>query len=92
MDRQKMKMENLAKEFAMSKNYISSYVKVQTGMSVQNHTLQFRLKAAEKLLKQSKFNINEIAEQLGFNDASHFNKLFKKNKNMSPMAFRSEQS
>lgn len=89
-DKQKMKIENMAAEFLMSKNYISSYVKAHTGMSIQSHALQFKLKAAEKLLSQSKFNINEIAEKLAFTDASHFNKMFKKHSNMSPIEFRTQ--
>jgi AraC-like DNA-binding protein len=47
-----------------------------------------KIKAAEKLLKQSNYNINEIADQLGFNDASHFNKIFRSYKNMPPSLFR----
>lgn len=90
-DKKKMKIENLAKEFLMSGNYISIYVKKNTGVSIQNHILQFKIKAAEKLLKQSRFNINEISERLGFNDASHFNKIFKKYKNMSPLEYRTRK-
>lgn len=88
LDKQKMKMENLAKEFLMSENYISIYVKKSTGLSIQNHILQFKIKAAEKMLKQSRFNINEISERLGFNDASHFNKIFKKYNKMAPLEYR----
>nr|WP_315149842.1 helix-turn-helix transcriptional regulator [uncultured Flavobacterium sp.] len=88
LDADKMKISNLAKEFSMSENYISSYVKTQSGISVQHHIIQIKLKAAEKLLSKSSYNINEIADKLGFNDASHFNKFFKKYKGMSPTAFQ----
>lgn len=84
LDADKMKIANLAKEFSMSNTYISSYVKLQSGLSIQQHITQIKLKAAEKLLTQSSYNINEIALKLGFNDASHFNKFFKKYKLVSP--------
>lgn len=84
LDADKMKITNLAKEFSLSDTYISSYVKVQSGLSIQQHITQIKLKAAEKLLTQSNYNINEIALKLGFNDASHFNKFFKKYKLVSP--------
>ncbi|AZA50127.1 helix-turn-helix domain-containing protein [Chryseobacterium carnipullorum] len=90
MDPDKMKLEYLAREFMLSPNYISIYIKKQTGFSVQQHVMQQKMKAAERLLKQSNYNINEIADQLGFNDASHFNKIFRAHKSKSPSAFRKE--
>lgn len=88
MDADKMRLEHLAKEFMLSYNYISIYIKKQTGFSVQQHVMQQKIKAAERLLKQSNYNINEISDQLGFNDASHFNKIFRAHKKISPSAFR----
>lgn len=89
LDKEYMRIERIAKEFLMSASYISIFVKKHTGLSVQNHVIQYKIKAAEKLLKQSKYNVNEIADNLGFNDASHFNKIFKKYNHMSPQQFRS---
>lgn len=89
LDKERMKIETLANAFLMSANYISIFVKKHTGLSIQNHTIQYKIKAAEKLLKQSKLNVNEISLKLGFNDASHFNKIFKKHYGVSPLQFRS---
>ncbi|SHF79923.1 AraC family transcriptional regulator [Chryseobacterium vrystaatense] len=88
MDPDKMRLEHLACEFMLSPNYISIYIKKQTGFSVQQHVMRHKIKAAEKLLTQSRYNINEIADRLGFNDASHFNKIFRAYKNRSPSEFR----
>lgn len=88
-DNEKIRIEPLADYFLMSANYISIYVKKHTGLSIQQHITQHRIKAAEKLLLQERQNINEIVMKLGFNDASHFNKMFKKYKGVSPLKFRS---
>lgn len=87
LDNGKMKIAEIAAHFHMSPNYISIYVKKHTGLSIQQHAIQARLKSAERLLRQKKLSINEVAFRLGFNDASHFNKIFRKYKQTSPGKF-----
>lgn len=77
-DDEKSLKTHIAAHFLMSPNYISIYVKKHTGLSLQQHIIHYKLKTAEKLLKQKRLNINEIAAKLGFTDSSHFNKTFKK--------------
>lgn len=89
-DADKMKIENIAKEFLISPNYISIYVKKETGFSIQQHIIQYKVKAAEKLLLQSNYTISEIADKLGFNDISHFHKIFKSYRGKSPSVFKKE--
>jgi YesN/AraC family two-component response regulator len=84
--KEKMRIREIADVFNMSPNYVSIYIKKHTGISVQKLIIQTKLKAAEQLLEQGKMNINEISGILGFTDASHFNKLFKKYKMMNPSA------
>lgn len=43
---------------------------------------------AKILLKQSDWNIAEIAHVLGFAEASHFNNYFKKHTRLTPTQFR----
>lgn len=87
LNNDKMRIQNIASHFHLSDNYISIYVKKHTGMSIQQHIIHAKLRVAEKLLRQNRFNMNEIAGRLGFNDASHFNKFFKKYRQVSPSNF-----
>jgi AraC family transcriptional regulator, L-rhamnose operon regulatory protein RhaS len=87
VDNDKMDIQNMASHFLMSANYISIFVKKHSGLSIRQHIIQAKLKSAEKLLKQNRFTINEIAYRLGFNDSSHFNKIFKKYKQVNPSNF-----
>lgn len=87
LDNEKMKLKNIATQFHLSPNYISIYIKKHTGISLQQYVIKMKMKLAEKLLEEKKLNINEIATKLGFNDSSHFNKLFKNHRGISPSVF-----
>ena len=87
-DSEKMRIKALAAEFYMSPNYISIFIRKNTGIALQQLIMQTKLKVAEQLLTQSKMNVNEIAARLGFTDASHFNKLYKKYKLVNPTDVR----
>jgi AraC-like DNA-binding protein len=47
-----------------------------------------RLNEAKKLLRISTLSISEICYQVGFNDLSHFSKVFKKHIGISPAEYR----
>jgi AraC-like DNA-binding protein len=43
---------------------------------------------ARLLLKQTDWNISEIAYSLGFEEVAHFSNFFKKQSGFSPLSFR----
>lgn len=90
LDRQKMTIRNLASEFLMSPNYISVFMKKHTGISIQNHIIRYKVKAAERLLRNSGLTVGEIALKLGFNDSSHLHRTFKGKVGTSPKDFRTK--
>lgn len=53
-----------------------------------NYIRTTRLKEAQKLLQISTLSISEICYQVGFNDLSHFSKVFKKRVGISPAEYR----
>lgn len=87
-DSEKMKIENLAKTFHMSPNYINNFFKKETGESIRQYILNYKLLIAEFRLKNTSAPISEIAHQLGFNDESHFTKTFKKKHQITPKEYR----
>lgn len=88
IDNEKMNIKAMATTFNLSKNYISSYIKKHTGLTLHHYVIQIKLNQAEHLLLQNNSTIGEIASRLGFNDSSHFNKIFKKYKGVSPTSYR----
>ena len=47
-----------------------------------------RLRDAKNLLINTNQKINEIAEQIGYNSADHFSRVFRQTYGMSPAEFR----
>jgi AraC-like DNA-binding protein len=84
----KLRMDNLAEQLGYSPNYLSIFFKKQTGESLQQYILRYKLKLVETRLRYSEWNISQIAFELGFSDESHLSKLFKKYYHLTPGEFR----
>ncbi|TDQ19441.1 helix-turn-helix protein [Algoriphagus boseongensis] len=69
-------------------NHLNRAVKEMTGKTTSQLISDRLLQESKILLKQSKWNVSEIAYALGFNEVTHFNNFFKKSMNQSPTQFR----
>ena len=69
-------LEDVAAHVHMSTSYFSSVFKKEEGITFIKYLTNFRLSRAKTLLKDSMYNIGEIAEQVGYSDTKYFTKLF----------------
>ncbi|TRZ41783.1 AraC family transcriptional regulator [Robertkochia solimangrovi] len=83
-----MKIESLAEHFNMSPNYINNFFKKETGESIRQYILNYKILIAEFRLRNTSSSISEIAYGLGFTDESHLTKTFKKKHNITPKEYR----
>jgi AraC-like DNA-binding protein len=67
-------------------------LKKSTGSLPKQYLLDLRLNKAEDLLLSTKLNINEIADQTGFDSIYYFSKRFKKKNASSPTSFRTKKT
>lgn len=81
-------LDKISKNMYLSPVYISKIFKEEIGDSPINHLIKIRLSKAEDLLKDKSIPIKVVAQRVGYNDAYHFSKLFKKYYGISPSAFR----
>jgi AraC-like DNA-binding protein/quercetin dioxygenase-like cupin family protein len=59
-----------------------------TGRSLVSYLCELRVGIACRLLQESSKSVMEICHESGFNNLAHFNRIFKRLRNMSPRAFR----
>lgn len=81
--------KDFADQLSVHVNYLNRALKEQTGKTT-THIINDRIvQEAKILLKQTDWNISEIAYCLGFEEVAHFSNFFRKQTDSSPMHFRS---
>lgn len=79
---------DFAKTLGVHINHLNKVLKETTGKSTTEIINGRIVEEAKILLKQTRWNVSEIAFALGFDEVAHFSNFFKKHTNMSPLKFR----
>ncbi|PWV48839.1 AraC family transcriptional regulator [Chitinophaga sp. S165] len=85
---EKIKAEYISKHLGISESYLGRYFKKHANETMQQYITNYKLKLIENRLLHSNLRIVEIADEFGFTDKSHFNRIFKKYRGMNPSEFR----
>lgn len=83
-------LEIIANKVSMTVPAFCRYFKKVTGKTFTQFVNEFRIVHATKLLAENPTSITDICFESGFNNFSHFNKLFKKFTGKSPLKYRNE--
>ena len=83
-----LRVERLAAEFSYSPKHLSALFKRETGESVGQYIVRYKLKLVEARLQLSTLTVSQIADELAFTDVCHLNKLFKKHYDVTPTDYR----
>lgn len=81
--------KDYADRLAVHVNHLNKVLKENTGRTTTDLITGRIVQEAKILLKQTDWNISEIANSLGFDEVAHFSNFFKKQTTSSPIAFRS---
>ena len=79
----------LAKKFKLSVRSLNRRFKIATNASPLQYLQNLRIEHAKELLKQSNLAVSEVADMMGYQDASYFTSLFKKITAVTPIEYRS---
>lgn len=80
-----------ASQLTITNKHLIEVIKKTTGKTPTEFIQNIHMQEAKKLLIHSSFTVSEITYQLGFNDSSYLNKVFKKQFGKTPLDFRKEQ-
>ena len=81
-------LDFVAGETGVSQRKITTEVQNRFGCNFKTYINRLRLNESKRLLQNRELNIGEIAFKVGFNNQSHFNRVFKAEFQISPTEYR----
>jgi len=81
-------VQEVADKLCLSRNYLSSLLKITTGKNTQQHIQDKLLEIAKERISTTSVSVSEIAYELGFEHPQSFSRMFKAKTGLSPLAFR----
>ena len=86
--KQDINIRNIAKIAMLSSSYFSSLFKTVTGTTFIEYLNNLRVQKALTLLTETNLRVLDICYEVGFNNVSHFNKVFRQYMGVNPQYFR----
>lgn len=84
-------LSHLAEFFNYSERQMQRIITSATGLSFSENIRKLRMTHAAEMLESSNMTVQEIADFLGYYDASNFRQLFKKYYQKTPQQYRDEK-
>lgn len=85
---EQISVEKMAGEFFLSRPYLSSKFKQETGQTLTDFILREKTEEAKRLLRYSEKSLSAISAYLGFSSHGHFARVFKKYAGLTPGEYR----
>ena len=80
--------KSLARTLGLSLRSLQRRFKAATGLTLTQYLHTLRIDSAKSLLRSTNASIEEIALLNGFNDSSHFSRVFKQHNQLTPKHYR----
>ncbi len=89
---ERLTLNEISAVFGLSPNYLSALFKKTCGVGFSEYITQMKISRAKTLLLEQDMKVYEIADQLGFESAFYFSKVFKKVSGVSPREFTQQKT
>jgi len=88
MDNGEFIVEDLVKEFAMSRTVFFKKLKVLTGLSPVEFIRTMRIRRAAQLIETTDYSMTQISFMVGINGSRYFSRCFKQMYGLSPTEYK----
>ncbi len=85
-----IKIDFLCKNMLMSRTQLHRKITAVTGFSAMTYVKRLKLSRSKELMSTTDLSIAGIADKVGYKNAAHFSKDFRKFTNVSPSEFRTK--
>jgi AraC-like DNA-binding protein len=85
---EELRLQDIAERFGVNPSYLSRAFASRAGLPLFEYLNRTRISKACALLKRSSMSVLEISYAVGYNNLSHFNRVFKRLAGVSPREFR----
>lgn len=81
-------IQDIAEHFGFNASYLGQMFKQSTSSTLIQALVQIRISKAKHLLQTTTISVDMIAEMVGYQDTTHFIRIFKKATGTTPLQFR----
>ncbi|MCI9486871.1 MAG: AraC family transcriptional regulator [Lachnospiraceae bacterium] len=81
-------IQDIADHLGLNRSYLHRIFKAFTGTSIQNYLLDYRMRQACILLKNTDLSVRMVAHSVSYIDSLYFSRLFHQKMGMSPSEYR----
>ena len=86
---ERINIGTVAENLHVNKSYLGTVFKKETGVSIVEIIIRYRLEKAIELMQQTDYKLFEISEKVGFEDPAYFTNVFTKYMEINPKSYRS---
>lgn len=86
--REPLRIEALCRRFHLSRSYLHRIFKQETGLAITEYLIAYRINKAKGFLESGSMPLAEVALSSGFQDLSHFCRMFKRLTGVTPGHYR----
>ena len=83
-----LSLSMVAEYVGLNEKYFTNRFTKETGETFSGYLKDLRMQKAQELLRTTSFKIYEISEMVGYHNAEHFTRMFKKVNGVSPAQYR----
>ena len=87
---EQISIEAISKSVYLSGRHANSIFKKETGKTIFDYVIEYRIEVAKKLMKEPDSKVASVAEDVGYTNTSYFCLAFKKNVGMTPAEYKNK--